>query len=317
MFCYLPSSRHENFLEKYNRVQRELASVPQAMSENARNHTVVEDRVTPLVQKLQEGANHGVRLDKCITLPLHVVGLHKQAFLPLTRLELSPRWKDTVWYGMVWYGMVWYGMDSQNMRCTLVDKCAATRAPPAQCPLAGAPASVRPKRGAPVIAACHRARLRSKPALHMPVLAVVVAAVVVTAAVETATAVTAAVVPAVAVSTADIRACSLSVGTSLFPVTTSLGDLHSATRSLASALCCGVTVTGLRARGILLGESEVVVQELTVTTGIDRFTIHELLLNQRRQVANGDEPGTFEGTRGRKARRRINVKVSAVMKNEN
>ena len=118
---------------------------------------------------------------------------------------------------------------------------------------------------------------------------------------EAATAVTAAVVPAVAVSTADIRACSLSVVTSLHPVTTSLGDPHSATRSLASALCCGVTVTGLRAHGTLLCESEAVVHETTVTSGIDRVTIHELLLAQRRPVANGDEPGTFEGTHGRKS----------------
>ena len=90
------------------------------------------------------------------------------------------------------------------MRCTFVDKYAALRAPPAQCALASAPACVGPRRGAPVIAARHKARWRSKPALHMPVPAVIVTAVVVTAAVEAATAVTAAVVPAVAVSTADI-----------------------------------------------------------------------------------------------------------------
>ena len=103
-------------------------------------------------------------------------------------------------------------MDSFNVRCTFVDKCAALRATPAQCALASAPASVGSKRGAPVIAARHKARLRSEPALHMPVPAVVVTAVVVTA-VEAAPAVTAAVVPAVAVSTANIRACSLSVDT--------------------------------------------------------------------------------------------------------
>ena len=197
--------------------------------------------------------------------------------------------------------LVWYGMVSLNVRCTFVDKCAALRAPP-QRALVSAPASVGAKRGAPVIAARHRARQRSKPALHMPASA---------ASCrhsncrhrrcEAATAVTVAVVPAIAVSTADIRACSLSVVTSLYPVTTSLNDPHSATRSLASALCCGVTVTGLRAHGTLLCESEAVVNETTVTTGIDRVTIHELLLAHRRPVANGDEPGTFEGTRGRKS----------------
>ena len=131
--------------------------------------------------------------------------------------------------------------------------------------------------------------------------AVVVTAVVVTAAVEAATAVTAAVVPAVAVSTADIRACSLSVDKSFYPATTSLDDPHSAIRSLASALCCGVTVTGLRAHGILLDESEAVVHETTVTTGIDRVTIHELLLARKRQDARGDKQSNFEGTRGRKS----------------
>ena len=179
--------------------------------------------------------------------------------------------------------------------------CVQLYVPLPQCALASAPGSVGPRRGAPVIAARHKARWRSKPALNMPVPAVVVTAVVVTAAVEAATAVTAAVVPAVAVSSADIRACSLAVDTSCYPVTTSLSDTRSATRSLASALCCGATVTGLRAHGILLGESEAVVHETTVTTGIDRVPVHELLLAQRGQDANGDEPGTFEGTRGRKS----------------
>ena len=100
-------------------------------------------------------------------------------------------------------------------------------------------------------------------------------------------------------ATADIRACSLSVDTSLYPVTLPWA-ISTAPRSLASALCCGVTVTRLRAHGILLEESEAVVHETTVTSGIDRVTIHELLLAQRRRVAGGDKMGTFEGTRGRK-----------------
>ena len=52
-------------------------------------------------------------------------------------------------------------------------------------------------------------------------------------------------------------------------------------RYLASALGCGTTVTGLRARGILFCESEGVVYELTVSTGINRDTVHELLLIQK------------------------------------
>ena len=90
---------------------------------------------------------------------------------------------------------------------------------------------------------------------------------------------------------------------------TSLGEPDSATRSLASALSCGVTVTVLRAHGILLGKSEAVVHETTVTTGIDRVTIHELLLAQRRQIARGDEPSTFERTRGRKSPTRATLSL--------
>ena len=55
--------------------------------------------------------------------------------------------------------------------------------------------------------------------------------------------------------TANIRACSLSVGTFLFPSDIS-DDVHSTTRILASALTTGVTAAGLRARGTLLDESK-------------------------------------------------------------
>ena len=49
-------------------------------------------------------------------------------------------------------------MDSLKVRCTFVDKCAALRAPPAQCALARAAASVGPKLDALVTAASHETR---------------------------------------------------------------------------------------------------------------------------------------------------------------
>ena len=100
---------------------------------------------------------------------------------------------------MVWweYGVVWYGL----IECAVHvrrEVCSSKR-PPAQCALASTPASVEPKRDAPVTAASHGARYRSESALHMPVPAVVVTvavvpAVAVTAAMITAVVLTAAVV---------------------------------------------------------------------------------------------------------------------------
>ena len=58
---------------------------------------------------------------------------------------------------------------------------------------------------------------------------------------------------------------------------TSQDNVCSATRILASALCCHATVTGLRARGVLFSrKTEGVVHEFTVSTGIDRVTVHEM-----------------------------------------
>ena len=54
----------------------------------------------------------------------------------------------------------------------------------------------------------------------------------------------------------------------------------------------------LRAHGVLLGESEAVVQEPTFASRNDRVAVDELPLAQKRQVVGGDEPGTFEETRG-------------------
>ena len=79
---------------------------------------------------------------------------------------------------------------------------------------------------------------------------------------------------------------------------TFLGDAHCSTLSLASGLCCGVTVAGLRAHGTLLVKSEAVVRELTVATRIDRDTIHKLLLAQKYMLRGDDGPVTFERTRG-------------------
>ena len=74
-----------------------------------------------------------------------------------------------------------------------------------------------------------------------------------------------------------------------------------------SALGCGITATGLRANGILFCESESVVCELTVSTGIDRDIVHELLLVQRQQIDGGEEPSTVEATRGRERPIRVTL----------
>ena len=55
---------------------------------------------------------------------------------------------------------------------------------------------------------------------------------------------------------------------------TSLGDLGGGTGSHASAICCGVAVSCVRAHGPVFSESEGVVHELTVITRIDRVTVH-------------------------------------------
>ena len=86
----------------------------------------------------------------------------------------------------------------------------------------------------------------------------------------------------------------------------------------ASTLCCGVAVTCLRAYGSLFCGSEGVIHGLTVATGIDCVGVHELLLAQRQHVfpvAIDQAPSRDSVVEN--ARRRINVKVSAVMKNEN
>ena len=79
----------------------------------------------------------------------------------------------------------------------------------------------------------------------------------------------------VAVPLTTLKACSLSAGTSLYLATLPLA-IHGACQYLASALGCGITATVLRARGILFCESDGVVYELTVTTGIDSDIVHEL-----------------------------------------
>ena len=68
------------------------------------------------------------------------------------------------------------------------------------------------------------------------------------------------------------KRCSLSVVTSLYLVTL-FWAIHGAIQYLSSARGCGITVTILRARGILFFESEGVVYELTVTAGIDSDNI--------------------------------------------
>ena len=59
-----------------------------------------------------------------------------------------------------------------------------------------------------------------------------------------------------------------------------MSDSQSATRILTSAFHYDVTVivASLRAHGILFGKSESVAHEAAVPSGIDRVTIHELLL---------------------------------------
>ena len=71
-------------------------------------------------------------------------------------------------------------------------------------------------------------------------------------------------------ATVDIRVCSLSVDTSLYPVT--LPGVSSVLRlkSLASALCWSVAVTVLRVLAIFLAEGEAVLHELIVTSGMSK-----------------------------------------------
>ena len=61
---------------------------------------------------------------------------------------------------------------------------------------------------------------------------------------------------------------------------TCLSDSQGATRILTSAFHCVVTVivASLRAHGILFGKIESIAHEAAVSSGIDRVTIHELLL---------------------------------------
>ena len=82
------------------------------------------------------------------------------------------------------------------------------------------------------------------------------------------------------------------VGYASVPRDTSLSELKVATRSLASALGCETTVTviGLCAHGVLYGDNKSIVRELTVTSGIDSDTIHELLFAQSQQISSSDRP---------------------------
>ena len=79
--------------------------------------------------------------------------------------------------------------------------------------------------------------------------------------------------------TVDIRVFSRSVDTSWYH-DTCMSDSNGAARILTSAFHCVVTVTeaSLRAHGILIGKIESVAHEPTVSNGIDRVTVHELLL---------------------------------------
>ena len=52
------------------------------------------------------------------------------------------------------------------------------------------------------------------------------------------------------------------------------------------------TVTCISPHGVFLCRSGGVIHELTVTTGVDRVTVHELLLARRQQVVGGEEPCT-------------------------
>ena len=57
------------------------------------------------------------------------------------------------------------------------------------------------------------------------------------------------------------------------PYDSTVKNVHLATRHTTSTVCCGVNVTSIGC-------------ELTVTTGIDRATVHELLFARNRHVCN-------------------------------
>ena len=75
-------------------------------------------------------------------------------------------------------------------------------------------------------------------------------------------------------ATVDIKVFSLFMDTSLYPVTLA----WAIPRILTSDLHCVVTLTGLRAHVTPFVEIEAILRELTVTSGIDRVPVHEMLL---------------------------------------
>ena len=77
-------------------------------------------------------------------------------------------------------------------------------------------------------------------------------------------------------ATTDFKAFSLSVDMSLFPMILpcAVSTLHSKPCKCSSWRCNA----DLRAQGILFGEIDAIAHEPTVTSVIDRVTIHELLL---------------------------------------
>ena len=115
------------------------------------------DEVNPTTSKLPKSSELTMRKARNRIVPDYAGSylLHRMS-VTTTRIGLQVKDKSTwmqslrslVYYCMVWYCIVWYGMDSLNVQCTFVDKCAAFGAPPAQCALASAPASVGPKRAA-------------------------------------------------------------------------------------------------------------------------------------------------------------------------
>ena len=79
-------------------------------------------------------------------------------------------------------------------------------------------------------------------------------------------------------ATVDIKIFSLLMDTSLYPVTLAWAIPSGQLESLQAPFHCIVTLTGLRTHVTLFGEIEAIIRELTVTSGIDRVTIHEMLL---------------------------------------
>ena len=78
---------------------------------------------------------------------------------------------------------------------------------------------------------------------------------------------------------------------------TSLDDPNSPAQSLTRALCCGVAKPVSVHMAFYSCTSKAVVDELSVTAGVDHVTVHELLFTQSQDISSSSRPSTLERLR--------------------